>query len=274
MRNSRAFKLVFICAGLAAGAPAQALEWSGSLGADMRWFDWREHIGDKQILQEAGPLAAPVGLLELRQESFFASVEVAWGGGRTRYDGHLQGTPAQPIGPSYDADAWEEFIDAEWRLGWLGDKGSVHFGYMQRDWNRYIEGSATVNPAEERYRWRFVTFGGEAPLFASPRWRFAVNLGVPTESHQKVYARTHDDLVLEPGAGFFWRLSFPFRPEAPRYAALSLEPYYQQHYMQESDPVRITVGGLPTPSQAYQPASVRRELGLTLRWQLGGSGKP
>jgi hypothetical protein len=246
--------------------PAHAVEWAGSVGADLRWFDWREYQRNRQLLMETGPLATAVGKIEFRQgsEGVFSSLEAAWGGGLAHYDGHLQS------GPAYETDAWEEIIDAELRLGWRSERGSVHLGYMQRDWRRFLDGSPTVSSAEERYRWRLVTLGGEAPLFSSPRWRVALNLGLPTESYQKVYAGNADDFVLEPGAGFFWRLSFPYRPEAERFRAMTFEPYYQQQNMQDSDSVLLRRNGVSLNQRAYQPASYRRELGVTWRWRLGG----
>jgi hypothetical protein len=261
VRNFLKISLAIISTGLA--LPATAVDWSGSLGADVRWFDWREYINDRQLLKETGPLATGIVKGEVRQgpEGLFGSVEAGWGGGLTRYDGRLWNqTP-------YETDAWEEIVEAEWRVGWRSGKGSIHLGYMQRDWRRFIEGTSS---AEERYRWRLVTMGGEAPLLSSPRWRVALNLGIPIESYEKVYFSKYDDLTLEPGAGFFWRLSFPFQPASERYRQLSLEPYFQQQNMKKSNSARLAVNGVPTIDSVFQPESLRRELGLVLRWQVGG----
>lgn len=252
-----------------AAAPAQALEWGASLGADARWFDWREYVGSQQAVMETGPLAAPVLGLEVGSESWFADVSSLWGGGLARYDGHLQGVAGAPVGQPYEADAWEEIIETEWRVGLRSERGRVHVGLLQRDWRRYIEGDAGVSSAEERYRWRLATLGGEVTFLGSPEWRLALTLGVPVESRQTVYSAKYDDFRLEPGDGFYWRIAFPWRPVAGD-TRLSLEPYFQQQQIESSEAVALTSGGVPTGEAAYQPASIRRELGLTLRWRLGG----
>jgi hypothetical protein len=264
VRNFRNITSAFFCAGLAAATPAQAVEWGGAYGGDVRWFDWREYQRGEQLLKETGPLAALLVQLELREGPLFAQLETQWGGGLARYDGRLQ------TGPSYSADAWEEIIDSQLRLGYRGPTGSVHVGYMQRDWRRFIDGSASVSSAEERYRWRLATFGGDATLPWTSRWRVALNLGLPTESYQKVYTNNADDFTLEPGAGFYWRLSFPFRPGWQRYPGLTLEPYFQQQNMKDSDSVLLTQNGVSLNRRAYQPESYRRELGVTLRWYFAG----
>lgn len=251
---------VALGAGLAVSGAAPAADWRASVGGDLRWFDWREYQGGQQLLMERGPMAEPELQLELQQGHWFTRLNALWGGGFGRYNGHLQS------GPAYTADTGEEIIDVEARLGWRSEKGGIHLGFMQRDWRRFINGSATVSSAEERYRWRLVTLGGEAGLLHSPVWRMALNLGLPVSSYQKVYSGNADDFSLEPGDGFYWRLSFPFHAAGN---ALSLEPYYQEQYMQASDPVMLTLNGVPQNRLAYQPDSVRRELGVTLRWQFG-----
>lgn len=260
MRNFLKISLAIISTGLA--LPATAVEWSGSLGADVRWFDWREFQRSRQLLKETGPLALGVGRVEFRQGPVgaFTRLDAGWGGGLARYDGRLQS------GPAYQADAWEEIIEAEWRVGWRSERGSLHLGYMQRDWRRFIEGSPGVSSAEERYRWRLATLGGEAPLLKSPHWRVALNLGLPTESYQKVYTGNADDFTLEPGAGFFWRLSFPWRGSRQ----YTIEPYYQQQNMKDSESALLTQNGVSLNQRAYQPTSWRRELGISWQWRLGG----
>lgn len=263
MRHFPCSALLFAWVGLAFSTPAAALDWQFSAGGDVRWFDWREYRNGRQLLMETGPLVAPLARLEVRAGGWFGRVDSLWGGGLARYDGHLQS------GPGYEADAWEEIIETGWRLGWRTGGGEVSVGLLQRDWGRYIEGSATVSSAEERYRWRIATVGGAAMLPGSARWRVALDVGLPVDSHQKVYSRSMDDFTLEPGDGIYWRLSLPYRPQAD--GPLTLEPWYQEQYMEDSNVVRLTRNGVPQNLQAYQPESVRRELGLTLRWRLGGS---
>lgn len=248
---------------LAAMLPAQAVEWRAAAGGDLRWFDWREYQGGGQLLMERGPLVAPTVRLELARGPWFARVDALWGGGLARYDGHLQS------GPAYEADAWEEFGDTHWRLGWQGERLELSLGLLQRDWNRYIEGSATVSSAEERYRWRIATLGGALAL-PQPGWRVALDVGTPVDSYQKVYSRQFDDFTLEPGEGPWWRVGLTWRlPANPR---LSVEPWYQEQYLDDSDPARLSQGGVPQPLQAYQPESVRRELGVTVRLHFGAAG--
>lgn len=244
--------------------PALALEWVPTAGGDVRWFDWREKIGGQRLLTESGPLFSPLLGIEARHGEFFAGVEALWGGGLARYDGRLQ------TGPAYSADAWEEIVETEWRIGWRGARGGVHAGYLQRDWRRYIEGSATVSSAEERYRWRLVTVGSEAALGNSPDWRIAFTVGIPVDSYQKVYTSVYDDFTLEPGDGLYWRVALPYRPPQVAGGRLTIEPYYQQQDMDASDPALLRIGGVGQNLFAYQPASVRRELVLTLRLRLGG----
>lgn len=249
------------------------------MGGDVRWFDWREHVGSKQIVMETGPLAAPMVDLKLHRQQLFLGVTSLWGGGLATYDGHLQATPPQALGPAYESEAWEEIIDTEWRLGWEEERGSAHLGFMQRDWRRYIEGGAGVSSAEERYRWRLLTVGGEAPLPGSRNWRLALKLGLPLESDQKVYSAKYDTLALEPGDGVFWRVALPYQQDFSE-GNLRLELYYQQQDIDASPAVQAAKNGVPQltqcfgqPCRFYQPASIRRELGLSLLWRFGGSGR-
>lgn len=250
---------------LAAAVPAQAVEWQAAVGGDLRWFDWREYQGGGQLLMERGVVVAPTARLELYEGPWFARVDSLVGGGFARYDGHLQS------GPAYEADAWEGIVDTHWRLGVRVERLELSAGLLQRDWNRYIDGSATVSSAEERYRWRIATLGGAVTLPREQPLRVSLDLGVPVKSYQKVYSSQYDDFTLEPGDGVWWRVGLSWRLSAN--PALSLEPWYQEQYMDDSDPVRLKLGGVAQALQAYQPESVRRELGVTLRLSFG-AGQP
>lgn len=243
--------------------PAAALEWEVGVGAEGRWFDWREYQGGERLLVEAGPQAAGLLSADVSRGPWFARLETAWGGGLAHYDGQLQ------TGPAYEADAWEETYDAHWRLGWRSGGIDLSGGWLQRDWRRYIEGSTNVSSAEERYRWRLVTATATADLPRLPGWRVAIEFGVPVESYQKVYSRRVDDFSLEPGDGSYWRLAFPFRPDPQ--SSMVVEPWYQEQTMDDSRGVALTVNGVPDGNVAYQPQSIRREFGLTLRWRFAGS---
>lgn len=243
----------------AVAAPAVAL----TVGGDVRWFDWREHSEGRQLLAETGPQAMGVLQLSARAGAWRASVESQWGGGMSHYDGHLQS------GPNYEADAFETVTDTDWRLAWLGAGGEVSVGMLQRDWRRFIDGSSTVSSAEERYRWRLLTWGVVAPLGSTAQWdwRLSARVGMPFERREKVYlGGGYDDVALEPGNGMYWRLAVPLQSRSE--SRLALEPYFQEQKLRRSDMVPMTQGGVPTGLWLYQPASVRRELGLTLRWQM------
>lgn len=243
--------------------PAAALEWEVGAGAEGRWFDWREYQGGERLLTESGPQVAGLLSAGVSRAPWFARVETAWGGGLARYDGQLQS------GPAYEADAWEESYDAHWRLGWRAGGTELSAGLLQRDWRRYIEGGVGVSSAEERYRWRLATVAAAVDLPRAPRWRVSVELGLPVDSYQKVYSRRVDDFSLEPGDGVYWRLAFPFRLDAQ--GAMVIEPWYQMQSMGDSNAVALRLNGIPDGSYAYQPRSVRRELGLTLRWRFAAS---
>lgn len=247
---------------VAAGA-ARAEEWRIQVGPDLRWFDWRESLGGSQLLMERGPMAGASLQAEVRQGGWFARADTQLGGGLARYDGHLQS------GAAYEADAWEQMADSRLRLGRRGGGGELSVGLLQRDWRRYIEGGAGVSSAEERYRWRIATVGGVHDVV--PGWALAVDVGVPFDSYQKVYSRYYDDFVLEPGDGVYWRLALAHRLAGhPR---LTVEPWYQEQHMADSNTVEVSLGGIPQGIRAYQPASVRRELGVTLRFRLGADGE-
>lgn len=237
--------------------------FSAAVGGDVRWFDWRERHEGKQLLSEVGPQLLGVAQLAVTYGAWQARVESQWGGGLARYDGHLQS------GEPYEADAKESVLDTDWRLAWRHDKGEVSLGMLQRDWRRFIEGSATVSSAEERYRWRLLVWGLAAQIAQTPAWdwRFAVRIGTPFERKEKVYLGSgFDDVTLEPGKGLYWRLALPMQSRSE--SRLALEPYYQEQRLRRSEIVPLTEGGMPTGLGLFQPASVRRELGVTLRWQF------
>lgn len=241
-----------------------APQLSAALGGDVRWFDWREHVSGSQLLDETGPLATGAVNLRVQQGPVFAGVDALWGGGIVRYNGHLQS------GPAYHADADEEIIDAHWRLGLRVESTEVSIGFLQRDWNRFIQGSATVSSAQERYRWRLFTVGGEYRLPALMPWQpaLAVEMGTPLQSHQKVYSQALGDFELEPGHGVYWRVALPLYGNGV-YRAWRIEPYYQQQTMGASGSVSRFDSVDMQNLIVFQPASVRRELGVGVRWQVG-----
>lgn len=252
---------VLLAAG--SGPLLAAPSFSLAAGGDGRWFDWRESIDGHQVLAETGPQVLGVGQLAVMSGPWRASVESQWGGGMTRYDGHLQ------TGAPYVADASEAVVDTDWRIAWRNESGEVSLGVLQRDWRRLIEGSTTVSSAEERYRWRLLVWGMAATVVQTPSWsgRISARVGMPVERKQKLYlGGSYDDATLEPGNGLYWRLAFPLQGKSE--SRLSLEPYFQEQRMQQSEAVVLTRGGVPTGLGVYQPASARRELGVTLRWQL------
>lgn len=249
-------------------APARELTWIAAVGGDVRWFDWREHQDEKQLLMETGPLAAVAGQVQLQYGPAFTRIDVQAGGGLARYDGHLQS------GPAYAADAWEEVTESEWRMGWQDGSDNVHAGFMQRDWRRHIDGSVSVSSAEERYRWRLLVLGGEYQTGFFRHWQMglAVNVGKPIDSYQKVYGSFYDGFSLQPGNGLYWRFAVPLR-ERGDHPGFSVEPYYQQQGMQRSNSAVLMRNGVPQSTLAYQPASIRRELGVTVLWYFAGSAK-
>lgn len=267
-RVSVLFRTAFLCA-LVPCAPAgaePAFSWSADAGGDLRWFDWREEQNGRQLLAERGPVGLLSGDMALNRGPVYVSAGLLWGGGLVRYDGHLQDAQRTP----YAADAEEVMTESRLRLGWRSKGWDAHLGLLQRDWHRYIEGSATVSSAEERYRWRLLTAGGELPLHRFTVWQLGLALdgGVPVNSFQKVYARYYDAFSLEPGDGRYWRIGLPLRAQGQG-ATVVIEPYYQQQGMDRSNVVPLYRNGLPQGSYAYQPASVRRELGVGLRWVFG-----
>lgn len=248
---------------LALPVPAPAWEGEFGVGVEGRWSDWREYRGGERLLAESGPQAAGLLRAEARHASWFAHVETAIGGGLAHYDGQLQ------TGQAYEADAWEETVDTHWRLGWRDGRAEINAGLLQRDWRRYIEGSVNVSSAEERYRWRYATVGGALRLPNAPAFRLALDVGLPLDSDQKVYARSYDDFSLEPGEGRYWRVGLAFHPDPS--SALEVEPWFLQQSIKDSNRVALTRNGVPQGVVAYQPESMRNEIGVTLRWRLGGS---
>jgi hypothetical protein len=254
--SARAIALVVA---LGSPLPAVALEWDVGVGGDAYWFDWREYRDGEQLLVESGPLL--LGRVDMRVEAadFYTSLALSWGGGQVEYDGQLQnGTP-------YKSDAWEEVVETELRVGVQRSWGSLHLGWMQRYWDRQIEGSATVSSVREEYRWRLLLVGGERLISQSGEWdtALAVQLGVPMNSWQKVHSGFFGDFNLEPGHGYYWSLALPLRK-----GAWEFSPFLQRHTMAESDEVKRTGadGGL---YNIVQPESTRLEAGLRLRYAWG-----
>ncbi len=256
-------------------AQAGEMRWTAALGGDARWFDWREYRNGKQLLVESGPTALARADLRLDYSAFFGSLALAWGGGEAKYDGQLQvgGTP-------YYSHAWEEISEAELHLGWQQDWGSLRLGLLQRGWHRNIDGNSALNvsSAEERYRWRVATVGGEFPLYAGAGWQLAlaVDAGKPVMSFQKVYAHSSDAFEVEPGSGVFWRLALPFRFSVAGGRSCLLTPYLQYQDQDASNLVPASRNGVPeldnNGRQVYlfQPASERREAGISLSMLFGG----
>lgn len=259
-------RLQVCCLGalLALAPPVPAWEGEVGVGVEGRWSDWREYRGGERLLAEYGPQAAGLLRAELRHAPWFARVETAVGGGVAVYDGQLQLS-----GRAYEADAWEETVDTGWRLGWHDRGAEISVGLLQRDWRRYIEGGVNVASAEERYRWRYATVGGAFRLPGAPAFRLGLEAGLPVDSYQKVYARNYDDFSLQPGDGRYWRIALAYRPDPA--SALEVEPWFLQQSIKDSNRIALTRNGVAQGLVAYQPGSERNEIGLTLRWRLGGA---
>lgn len=261
--------IIFLCCATVPALPVEATaveawQWDAAVGGDVRWFDWREHQGDKQLLMESGPMYAVAGQIRAQKREFYSSIEAGLGGGLAHYDGHLQ------TGAHYEADAWELLSDAEWQLGWQGADGNLHVGLMNRLWHRLIEGRGNVSSAEEEYDWLLFTVGGGVRIYQGQEWRVevAADVGTPLDSKQTVYSAEFGDFRLEPGDGTFLRLSLPLRR-----GNLLLRPYYQQQDMDQS---RSVLQRSRSSGQYYflsQPASICRELGLGALWYFGAASK-
>lgn len=245
---------------LALPLPVSAVQWDVGVGGDALWFDWREYRAGEELLAESGPLALGRADVRMQAADFYTSLGLAVGGGAAQYDGQLQdGTP-------YQSDAWEKVVETELQLGVQQHWGNVHVALLQRDWDRQIDGSATVSSVHEVYRWRLLILGGELQLARSAEWTtsFAVEAGVPVDSQQKVYSGFFGDFNLEPGDGYFWRLALPMRT-----GAWEFSPFLQSQSMDVSNKVRLT-GADGLIYTVVQPESTRLEAGLRLRYALGG----
>lgn len=247
-----------------AAARPRGWQWSAAVGGGARWFDWREYQNEQQLLVESGPLLTGEGELRLAYDNVYGSVQLSVGGGQAQYDGQLLS------GQPYVADAEEEVLDAEWQLGWQDSTYNAHLGLMNRYWHRYVNGSATVVPAEEEYRWLLATLGGGWHFHRSPSWQMALNVdvGVPLHSEQEVISPIFGTFNLEPGAGLYWRVAFPLSR-----GNLQISPYLQYQQMDKSNSVirQSSVNGLQY--SLHQPESQRLDLGLSLLWYVGGTAR-
>lgn len=253
--------------------PVAALEWGAGVGGDAYWFDWREYRDGEQLLVESGPLLMGKVDVRVTAADFYSSLALGWGAGEVEYDGRLNDL----VGTPYQSQAWEEVMEAELQVGVQQSWGNVHWGLMQRNWHRKIEGNAAkgVASAEERYRWLIAFLGGELVVYNSAAWQaaLAVDVGAPVKSFQKVYGVVYDAFEVEPGDGKFWRLAMPFRYIMSGGHTLSISPYYQYQDMDDSNLAPAYIDGVPViingkQASLYQPASKRREGGLSLRLSL------
>ncbi len=257
LKSTRQTAILF--AALVLSLPAAALEWDVGVGGDAYWFDWREYRDGEQLLVESGPLLMGRADIRVQAADFYSSLALGWGGGKVEYDGQLQnGTP-------YKSDAWEEIMETELRVGVQQSWGNAYLGWMQRYWDRQIDGSASVSSVREEYRWRLLLAGGELLLGQAGEWNtaLALQLGMPLNSWQKVHSRFFGDFNLEPGHGYYWHLALPLRK-----GAWEFSPFVQRQTMAESAALRLT-GADGKLYNIVQPESSRLEAGLRLRYVLG-----
>ena len=261
--------VIFLCCAALPALATADWQWDAAVGGDVRWFDWREHQGDKQLLMEYGPMYSITGQLRLQNGEFYSSLDAGLGGGLAHYDGHLNsGTAA--LGAPYESDAWELLSDVEWQVGMQSERANAHIGLMNRFWHRLIEGSGNVSSAEEEYNWQLLVAGGGLRIHQGREWRVdvVVDVGLPLESKQTVYSDAFGDFKLEPGDGRFWRVALPLRR-----GNLLLRPYYQQQDMDESPSVILRSRYDGKLYGVFQPASIRRELGLGVLWYFGAAAQ-
>lgn len=236
-------------------------------GMDLRWFDWREHQGSKQLLMEFGPAAGVTGQLTLDWDKWFIQGSGTLGAGLTRYDGHLQ-TTGGGLGSPYSAWAYETFLDTAVHSGWKEENWNVYAGAMARVWDRFINGSATVSSAQERYFWLLALAGGEYVWWQDKGWQASLVLeaGLPVISREKIFSEFFGDFHLRPGEGRYARIAVPLRTES-----MEWQPYFQFQDTKTSNVVS-RLGSDGNMYLIHQPASIRRELGLSIMWRFGRSG--
>lgn len=239
---------------------AYGVEWETTLGGDTRWFDWREHESGKQVLMEYGQLLGVVGDITLKDGDMIGRLGTGLSGGLTQYNGHLQ-NPLGGLGAKYKSRAFEAIMETKAQIGWKISEQEIRAGYLRRDWHRYISGSSGVSSAEELYSWQLATIGASIilPLGSIKKLPLSFDAGFPLRSDQRVYSVHYGDFDLTPGDGKYFRISTLFS-----YNEWQFIPYFQYHDMTESNRVlRTTSSG--ASYYLYQPASLMRELGLTVR---------
>lgn len=246
---------------------ADGLGWGAGLGVDLRWFDWQESKGGQSFLSEKGPVTAVTTQLKLAYGPVYAGADVAVGGGRTAYEGHLLDDKKTP----YAADSLERLVEGRVLLGIETGRWDVHAGMMQRQLDRFIQGGPHAASLEERYRVQMATAGVESRLMARGEWTLSLALDVAASlsGSQDVHTSCYDAFSLQPGDSRLWRLSFPWRMAQRRHVT-TIEPYLQEQRTDASRKTALTLDGVPLGLDAYQPDVARREAGVAVRIAYGG----
>lgn len=246
---------------------ADGVGWGVGLGVDLRWFDWRESRSGQTFLKESGPLTAVTAQMKLACGPVYASADVAVGGGRTAYEGHLLDDRKTP----YDTDALERLVESRGLLGVEAERWEMHAGLMQRDFDRFIQGGPHAASLEERYRMQMATIGAGLKLASLGEWTLsaAVDAARSLKGSQEVHTSSYDAFSLQAGDSRFWRLSFPLRMTQRRHVT-TIEPYVQEQRTDASSAVALTLDGVAQDVSARQPEVLRREWGVAVRMAYGG----
>lgn len=248
-----------------------APDFTLGFGFDATRFYYREFDDSDAVLNtEKGWIPGLVVSGTLNWDTWYSEINYQYNSGKVTYDGQTQtGTPVT-------TDTEEDIVDLNLLAGrYFGDntayRSALYAGLGYYYWQRNILPLPTVAGLLETYEWSYAFVGGrlsllnsnDRGLFIDARLRRMLDATMEVDF---LGYNNWDNLDLNLGEEWSFRLSVPYILTLERNTSLSIEPYLSTWFIGRSPNAAITSGGTPVGFSAYEPRSETFNLGISIKF--------
>ena len=250
---------------------ASAPEYSLGLGVDATRFYYREFDNNDVVLNtEKGVIPGLVINAAIEWERWYTEFNYQYNFGKVEYDGQTQ------TGIPVTTDTEEDIVDVNLLVGrYFGDnaryRSVLYAGLGYYYWERNILPLPSVAGLLETYEWSYAIVGGKFSLlkasdnglFIDARLRRMLNA---TMEVNFLGYRNWDNLDLDLGEEWSFRVGVPYVHSLDKNASLNIEPYLSTWFIGRSADKELTSGGTPVGISAHEPRSETINLGITVKY--------
>ena len=251
-----------------------------NIGMSLLRFDYAEYLDGQFLDGETGLLPGIYAsyTLDISDKSYLSLVG-SYYFGQLDYNGETQGSGI-PIESTSDADIFDtNFVYGRWLDS--GTKSAfrygIHGGLGYRYWRRNI--NSTLTPAgspvagvREFYDWLYFIAGISGHFARVNDMSIEFNFRATRMVHAEIEIdylgfQNWDNNSLDLGERWGLYLGVPIKFKAGNHN-MTIEPYYQQWDIGESNIEPITSGGVPTGSGVFEPRSETKNFGVQIYYTI------